>query len=169
MNNDCIGESWWPVYITNTTQSCQVEGLKAVLLKIQIWVPWNVKPCQKTQTRTNILYSNLWICVSQRYIAVFESHCSITLLTLQTVKSTPYKEYCPVRCDITQSGRNLPTVWKKLLLSPSRNPLSCIRRQQVPQNVGKFLTDYTVSCIKRKHSLQSLPWKPLNPYRTAIF
>jgi len=72
------------------------------------------------------------MCVNQMHTAVSESHCSITLITLQTVNITPYKEYCPVRSVITQSGSNLPTVQRKLLLSTSRNTLPCILRQHVP-------------------------------------
>ena len=72
MYNDCVGKTSWPLYIANTMQSCQVEGLTAVLLKIQIWVPWNVNSCQKHKQRTNILYSNLWICVNQMHTAVSE-------------------------------------------------------------------------------------------------
>lgn len=110
--SDCVGKTWWPVYIANTTQSCQVEGLTAVLLKIEIWVSWNVKSCQKHKQEP--------------------IYCSITLLTLQTVNSTPCKEHYPVRSVITQSRSNLPTVQRKLLLPPSRNPPRCILRQQVP-------------------------------------
>jgi hypothetical protein len=79
MYNDCVGKTWRPVYTANTTQSCQVEGLTAVLLKIQIWVPWNVKSCQKHKQNQYFVQQSLNICQPNAYCCFWKSPFTNTL------------------------------------------------------------------------------------------
>jgi hypothetical protein len=131
MYNDCVGETWQPVYLQTQHNHARLRVSQQCCWRLKFESSGMLNHVKNINKNQYFVQQSLNMCQPNAY-AVSESHCSITFLTLQTVNSTPCKEYYRVRSVITQSGCNLPRVWRKLLLSSSRNPLPCILRQQVP-------------------------------------